>query len=115
MRSWESGTDLEAVYLSAITIAELATWVARINRRDPRQGALMRSWFHDRLIGLFSGRILPVDTELAIRAGLVQVPDPPDYRYGCIAATALVRGLTVVTRNVADFAPMGVATLNPFS
>jgi hypothetical protein len=54
-------------------------------------------------------------TEVVIRAGALQVPDPRDYRDAFIGATALVHGLTLVTRNVSRFAPMGVPLVNPFA
>lgn len=51
----------------------------------------------------------------ALRAARLHVPDPRPVRDGLIAATALVHGMTVVTGNLADFDPSGVATLNPWS
>jgi len=62
-----------------------------------------------------AGRILPVDTAVAQRCATLHVPDPRAERDALIAATALVHGLKVVTRNTADFAPMGVATMNPWT
>jgi hypothetical protein len=62
----------------------------------------------------FDGRILPVDLAVARRSARLHVPDPCPIRDGFIAATALVHGMTVVTRNVADFQPMGVPLLNPW-
>jgi predicted nucleic acid-binding protein len=62
----------------------------------------------------FSGRILAIDTEVAQRCATLHVPDPRSDRDTLIAATALVRGLTVATRNVADFEHMGVGVLNPW-
>jgi predicted nucleic acid-binding protein len=62
----------------------------------------------------FRSNILPIDLAIAMRCAELQVPDPRSYRDALIAATALVHGLTVVTRNVKDFAPMGVAIINPW-
>jgi toxin FitB len=62
----------------------------------------------------FAGRILTVDTAVAQRSARLHVPNPRPVRDGLIAATALVHGMTVVTRNVADFEPCGVAWLNPW-
>lgn len=62
----------------------------------------------------FAGRILPLDTEIARRCAALHVPDPRPERDAMIAATALVHGMTVITRNTADFAPMGVPLHNPW-
>jgi len=51
---------------------------------------------------------------VALRCARLHVPDPRGERDALIAATALVHGMTVVTRNVADFRPMGVGLLNPW-
>jgi predicted nucleic acid-binding protein len=63
----------------------------------------------------FADRILPVDTAAALLCARLHVPDPRPERYAFIAATALAHGMTVVTRNVADFAASGVAVLNPWN
>lgn len=62
----------------------------------------------------FSGRTLPIDTAVAQRCARLHVPDKRGGRDALIAATALVHGMTVVTRNVADFEPTGVTLLNPW-
>ena len=61
-----------------------------------------------------AGAVVVVDAAVAQRSARLHVPDPRPVRDGLIAATALVHGMTVVTRNVADFVPTGVATLNPW-
>lgn len=93
---------------------ELQTGVLSVARRDPAQGALLRAWMDEQVIPGFAGRVLPVDAAVALRCTELQVPDPRPERDALIAATALVHGMTVVTRNVADFAPMGVALPNPW-
>ena len=60
------------------------------------------------------GRILAIDTDVAQRCAMLHVPNPRSDRDALIAATALVHGLTVATRNVADFNRMGVGVLNPW-
>ena len=75
---------------------------------------LTLTWLEQRVLEPFQGRILPIDTGIARRCAALHVPDPRPERDALIAATALTHGLTVVTRNVADFAPMGVAVLNPW-
>jgi toxin FitB len=78
------------------------------------QANRLQNWLDQKLIPQFSGRILDVTQPVALRCAGLHVPDPKSDRDALIAATALVHGLTVVTRNVADFAPMGVKLLNPW-
>ena len=84
-------------------------------RRDPVQGAALRSWLDLTVLATFAGRVLPVDTEVARRCARLHVPDPRPDRDALIAATALVHDMTVVTRNVSDFAPTGVAIVDPWA
>ena len=83
-------------------------------RRDETQGAILRAWVDTKVLPAFKDRILAVDTAVAQRCARLHVPDPRAERDALIAATALVHGLTVVTRNVVDFEPMGVDLLNPW-
>ncbi len=111
---WADSTDANDLYLSVITIQELEIGVLLAERRDPSQGAVFRAWLDGHVLPAFSGRILAVDTSVAQRGARLHVPDPRPIRDGLIAATALVHGMTVVTRNVADFEPTGVSILNPW-
>jgi predicted nucleic acid-binding protein len=111
---WADSIEAMDLYLSAITIQELEIGVLLAERRDPSQGAVFRLWLNGHVIPAFNGRILDVDTAVAQRSAKLHVPDPRPVRDGLIAATALVHGMTVVTRNVADFEPTGVPTLNPW-
>jgi len=112
--AWAERQSPSSLYLSAITILELEMGVLQIERRDPSQGALLRTWFDEHVLPAFAGRILPVDTAVALRCAGLHVPDPRSDRDALIAATAIVHGLTVVTRNLADFEPTGVRLLNPW-
>jgi predicted nucleic acid-binding protein len=111
---WADSVDAADLYLSAITIQELEIGVLLAERRDPSQGAIFRAWLNSHVLPAFTGRILAVDTAVAQRSARLHVPDPHPVRDGLIAATALVHGMTVVTRNVADFEATGVAILNPW-
>jgi predicted nucleic acid-binding protein len=111
---WANSVDAAELFVSVITIHELELGVLLAERRDPPQGALFRAWLTGQVLPAFSGRIVPVDEAVALRSAKLHVPDPRPIRDSLIAATALVHGLTVVTRDVADFAPTGVALLNPW-
>jgi len=112
--AWADSIEVMDLFLSVITIQELEIGVLLAERRDPSQGAVFRLWLNGHVIPAFNGRILNVDTAVAQRSARLHVPDPRPVRDGLIAATALVHGMTVVTRNVADFEPTGVPTLNPW-
>ena len=111
---WADSVDASDLYLSVISIQELEIGVLLAERRDPSQGAVLRAWLNGHVLPAFTGRILAVDTVVAQRSARLHVPDPRPVRDGLIAATALVHGMVVVTRNVADFEPMGASTLNPW-
>jgi predicted nucleic acid-binding protein len=106
--------DAEDMYVSAIVIQELEIGVLLAERRDAIQGAVLRAWLADRVMPAFAGRILPVDTAVAQHSAKLHVPATRPVRDGLIAGTALVHGMTVATRNVADFAPMGVRLVDPW-
>lgn len=111
---WADSVDAADLYLSAITVQELEMGVLLLERRDPPQGAIFRTWFESHVLPAFAGRILPVDTAVAQRCAALHVPDPRPAMDSLIAATALVHGMTLVTRNVADFLSSGVAILDPW-
>lgn len=112
--AWAASVPPLSLFLSAITVLELETGVLLVERRDPAQGGVLRVWLNDHVLPAFAGRILAVDTVVAQRCARLHVPDPRADRDALIAATALTHGLTVVTRNAADFAPTGVQILNPW-
>jgi len=112
--AWAGAIPAASFFLSAISILEIELGALLIARRDAAQGAVLRSWIDDQILPRFDSRILAVDTAVAQRCARLHVPDPQAERDALIAATAMVHGLTVVTRNVADFESTGVAVLNPW-
>lgn len=111
---WADSVDAASLYLSAVTVLELETGVLQMERRDPPQGAMFRTWLDTLVLPEFEGRILVVDTEVARQCARLHVPDRRLERDALIAATALVHGMTVVTRNMSDFERTGVALLDPW-
>ena len=114
MAKWSDSVDAGELYLPVITIQELEIGILLAEGRDTLQVEKLRLWFTQQVIPAFSGRILPVDTAVAQASARLHVPDPKPIRDGLIAGTALVHGMTVVTRNVADFERTGVSILNPW-
>lgn len=112
--AWAISVPATSLFLSVISILELEAGVLLIERRDAVQGALLRVWLDDYVIPAFSGRILAIDTAVAQCCAKLHVPDPGAERDTLIAATALVHGMTIVTRNVMDFEQTGVKILNPW-
>jgi predicted nucleic acid-binding protein len=112
--AWAQGVDAAALFVSAITILELELGVLLIERKDAVQGAMLRAWLDLQVLPEFAGRTLPVDSVVAQRCARLHVPDKRGERDALIAATALVHGMTLVTRNLADFRPTGVNLLNPW-
>ncbi|MFA6015378.1 MAG: type II toxin-antitoxin system VapC family toxin [Gallionellaceae bacterium] len=112
---WADSVDVADLYLSVITVQELEIGVQLIERRDVAQGAILRGWLNNQVLPAFAGRILPIDANIAQRSASFHVPDPQPVRDSLIAATALIHGMTVVTRNVADFQMPGVSLLNPWT
>ncbi|MFA7657472.1 type II toxin-antitoxin system VapC family toxin [Acidithiobacillus thiooxidans] len=112
--AWAESVDATDLFVSAITIMELELGVLSIERKDATQGALLRTWLEQHVLPEFSRRTLSVDTAVAQRCARLHVPDKRGERDALIAATALVHGMTVVTRNVADFKSTGVPLINPW-
>lgn len=114
VRVWAENISAGSFWLSTITVLELEIRVLRMERRDVAQGARLRRWLEDWVLARFKARMLDVDVTIAREGARMQVPDPRPERDALIGATALTHGLTLVTRNVGDFEPMGVALLNPW-
>ena len=112
--AWAASVQPGLLFLSVITVLELEVGVLLLERRDSSQAALLRRWLDKHVLPSFSGRVLDVDTAVAQRCARLHVPSPRADRDALIAATALVHGMTVVTRNVADFTPLGVSILSPW-
>lgn len=113
--AWVRGIHPADMHISAITLQELEYGVLRSEWRDPRMGALLRAWLDHRVFPLFADRLIPVDAAVARRAARLHVPNRKPWLDALIAATALVHGFAVVTRNVDDFAQTGVRVINPWA
>jgi len=114
VKRWAQPLPSAGLYISVVSVLELEIGILLIERRDEKQGAILRAWMDGHVLPTFSGRILAIDTAIAQRCATLHVPAPRSDRDALIAATALVHGLTVATRNAADFERMGVGVVNPW-
>jgi len=114
VRMWAQSLPAAGLYLSVVSILELEIGILLVERRDRKQGAILRAWIDGQVLPSFSGRILAIDTVVAQRCAALHVPNPRSDRDALIAATALVHGMTVVTRNLSHFQVTGVAVVNPW-
>jgi len=111
----EADRESVPIYLSAVTVGELRQGVESVRHRgDEPQARVLENWLV-RVIERFDDAILAFDQEAAEIWGRLRVPNRENPIDKQIAATALINDLTVVTRNIAHFAPTGVRLLNPFT
>jgi predicted nucleic acid-binding protein len=110
---WIGEVPSQDLFVSVLTVGEIERGIERQRQMNPAIAQDIAAWL-DLILRTYGGRILGVDVAVARRWGRLS------HRIGnkgldlAIAATALEHGLTVATRNVADFAPTGVPFLNPF-
>jgi hypothetical protein len=111
---WADSIPVFQFFISVISILEIERGALQIAHRDEAQGKILRAWIDDHLLARFESRILAIDSIIAIRCARLHIPDPRSERDALIAATALIHGMTVVTRNVSDFATTSVNIFNPW-
>ena len=110
---WFDTAPKAELYLSCLTVGEIRRGIERLRRKDEVQARAIERW----LAGLrrfYQDRIVPIDIEIAERWGRLSAAATLPAVDGLLAATALARDWTIVTRNVADFAPSGARVLNPW-
>ncbi|MGD1954925.1 MAG: type II toxin-antitoxin system VapC family toxin [Sphingomonadales bacterium] len=112
--TWGSSASTALFYLSVVTLMELEVGVHRIERRDSKQGEMLRTWLTQKVMPTFENQRLPIDEDIAQTCAALQIPDPRPERDTWIAATAIVHKMVVVTRNIGDFVPMCVEFINPW-
>lgn len=114
VKRWAEETFPELMFISAISILELEIGVLQIERRDQKQGAILRKWLDQNVLPAFSDRVISVDVPIAKRCASLHVPNPKSERDAMIAASAIEHRMTIVTRNVSDFIKSGVKVYDPW-
>lgn len=111
---WNETVDPAQTFICSVVLHELEIGVRLVEHNDSAAGRVLRNWLDNTVITAFSGRILPVDEAAALQAAQWHVPDPRPINDAYIAAIALTRRMTLVTRNIKDFESMGVTLVNPW-
>lgn len=111
--AWFDSVGSDELRLSVLVLGEIRQGIEQLARRDADQAATYEKWLLE-LRDLFADRVVPVTAEITDLWGRLNVPDRLPAVDGLLAATALVHGWTLVTRNTADIARTGVRLLNPF-
>lgn len=114
VKAWAASVPIGSQYLSVITVMEMEIGALQMERKDARQGRLLRAWLNEAILPQFEGRILGIDLAIARYCAQLPVPDPCSFRDSLIAATARVNEMTVVTRNISHFLRAGVTIVNPW-
>lgn len=112
--SWMRSVDPQAIHLSTLTLGEIMRGITAKRRSDPATAGHLAEWLH-RLRQRHARRILPVTDPISVEWGRIAAIRPRGDIDGLIAATALVHGLAVVTRNVGDFSDTGAEIVNPWT
>lgn len=112
--AWLEATPSSSLWTSVLVLGELQRGVESLRRRDPVSARVLDRWLRDHR-ATQAERILQVDEAVALRWGLLNVPDPVPTVDGLLAATALVHGMTLVTRNTRDVVRTGATLHNPFT
>ena len=111
--AWAEASDRRGWYLSVLTLGEIRTGIEKLRPRDPERAAAFDRWL-ETLYRQFGGRLVGIDAQVAEEWGRLNAGRPRPTVDSLIAASARVRGLTVVTRNTADFEPLDVPLVNPW-
>jgi toxin FitB len=112
--AWWAGVAEEDLWLSTLVLGEIRKGVELARRRDPAKASALEAWLSEVVSG-FADRVLTIDGAVADEWGRISAIRPTPVIDALLAATAKANGLTLVTRNEADVAGLGVEVLNPFN
>lgn len=112
---WAKKRSTSSLFISAVSILEIEMGILLLHRKDAKQANVYRSWLEKQVLKSFSDRILSFDTHAALEYAALHIPNPKSERDAMIAATAIVHGLSLVTRNEKDFRHIKMDVVNPWS
>lgn len=111
---WAAAVPVSDLYVTALTIAEIERGIYAKERTDPQQGEALRRWFAEGVLSGFAGRVLAFDLDAARVLAGYRVPEHAPYDDALIAAVAQAHAMTLATRNLRHFAPLGLTVLDPW-
>ncbi len=111
---WAGSVPVGDQFVSAFTIAEIERGVIAKERSDAQQGAVLRRWFDENVLPTFADRVLSFDLPAARILANYRVPEHAPLDDALVAAVAESAEMTVVTRNIKHFEPLGVACIDPW-
>ncbi|NLE78961.1 MAG: type II toxin-antitoxin system VapC family toxin [Rhodococcus sp.] len=114
VEAWAESVPVADQFVTALTIAEIERGVVTRERSDPAHGGVLRRWFEDRVLPAFASRVLPFDLPAARVLATYRVPEHAPFDDALIAAVAEAADMTVATRNIKHFEPLGVRCVNPW-
>lgn len=112
---WSKNHNKKIMFLSVISLLELEIGALSLERKDPKQGTVIRMWIDEIIKPKFKDRIIPVSTKTVLICSKMHIPNRKSITDSLIAATAIEHNLTVITRNEKDFEETGAKIFNPFS
>lgn len=111
---WAKDKATSNLFISSISVLEIEMGILQLKRKDPKQAAIYSTWLNDHVLKAFSDRVLPFDTSIALKCAQLHVPNPKSERDAMIAATCIVHGFALVSRNEKDFQHINVELINPW-
>jgi toxin FitB len=111
---WIESTNSKDQFICAVSLGEISMGAHRLDRADRARAAVIFDWLGT-LISQFQDRIVKIDQDVAMEWGRIAAIRTSGEADGLIAAAAIVNHLTIVTRNVRDFADTGVKLINPWA
>lgn len=112
--AWATAIPAAELYISSISVLEIEMGVLKLERKDPHQASVYRTWLNEHVLTAFSRRVIPFDCAAALKCAQLHVPNPKSERDAMIAASAIVHGMTLVSRNERDFRHIDVRLINPW-
>jgi predicted nucleic acid-binding protein len=113
VRAWLESLRPDEIYFSVLVVGEIRKGIEQMRRHNRHRAQAIEVWL-DRMLALHGSRVIPVDRATAEAWGRLEAIHPVPAIDGLIAATALIHGLTLATRNIKDVVRTGVTCVNPF-